>query len=94
MNEDDQVAEQLGREIAGEAEANQVLTHPRYQQAMISYKAELFEAFISSKDTDADKRESIYRQSKCIRTVEANLAQLIKTGKLARKSLNLNGEEI
>ena len=90
----EKINEIFAENVQGEGEANAVVENPRYKNAIMSYKALLFESFIQSKDGEADKRESIYRQSKCIRQVEANLNELVRSGKLAVESLKLNNEEI
>lgn len=91
---DDKVVKKLENDLEIANQANEVINNPQYQNAILQYKAALFEAFIASSDAEADKRESIYRQSKCIRVVEGNLNTLVNTGKLALESLKLNGEEI
>jgi len=92
MNDEDRVQLQLKRDLEAEKQALIVTTNPEYQGAILSYKAKLFDAFISSGDDEHDRRESIYRQSKCIRVVEQNLAVLMNSGKLARKTIKLNEE--
>lgn len=74
--------------------AAQVLSNPAYISAITQYKADLFEAFTSSTDDGAEKREGIYRQMKCLRQVEKNLEFMIKTAKNHRSKINQNQEEL
>tara|TARA_R110000796_G_scaffold214800_1_gene330738 strand:- start:12691 stop:12972 length:282 start_codon:yes stop_codon:yes gene_type:complete len=90
MNKEEMRDQVLARDLEAEQQAIIVTSNPEYQGAILSYKAKLFDAFISSADDEQERREGIYRQSKCIRVVEQNLAKLMNSGKLARNTLKLN----
>lgn len=86
----DELDEQLSNEIKEASEAKALLANPLYKMSFITYKARLFEAFSESKDGEVELRQSIYRQMKSLRQVEANLTKLVTTGKLALKEVNTN----
>tara|TARA_R110000772_G_scaffold107621_1_gene210139 strand:+ start:822 stop:1103 length:282 start_codon:yes stop_codon:yes gene_type:complete len=92
MSDEDRKEAVLKRDLEAETQALIITSNPEYQGAILSYKARLFDAFISSADDEQEKRESIYRQSKCIRVVEGNLAKLMKSGKMARDTIKINEE--
>ena len=88
MNKVDRDKHLAGEYRAGE-EAKEVTEHPLFKGAILTYKAMLFESFTLSSTTDTEKRENIYRQMKALDSVEANLIELVETGKLALDELNI-----
>lgn len=53
------------------------------------YKAELFNDLMSTKSSQAEEREEVYRQLKTVEFVERKLIKAIQTGEMAKRQLSL-----
>lgn len=68
-------------------EAKQLLSNPLFKQSFHILQAHNYAAFEATGFKDKEERDEIWRTLKNLQRVEAQLTQIINTGKLAETSL-------
>ena len=79
INEENQLINEMDRA----RQAQDIVEHPLYQEAVETYRHRLMDEWVASPARDQEGREKIWLMIKTAEAVERHLKEIMETGKLA-----------
>lgn len=68
--------------------AQQVIDNPVYKESIILIKADLMQKFETTKYSDSDQRDEIWRTMQNLNRLENKIARVMQTGKMSQTMLD------